>query len=94
MVQVAMAQREPTTCVQIQIQGVPAFGILDVVPILQLQKVATVARLKNRDLKRPDKTPQNYDQISFKLDGRMDLDICFDNKTICTPVYIKMDRCS
>ena len=56
-----------------------------------IRKVATVARLKKRDLKRPDKTLHNYDQTLFTLDGHMDLDICFGNKTMCTPVYIKAD---
>ena len=27
----------------------------------------------------------------FKLDGKMKLDITFDGKTMCTPVYIKID---
>ena len=53
--------------------------------------VATVARLKKRNLKKADKTPRTYDQKTFKLDGRMDLDIAFEGKTMCTPVYIKMD---
>jgi len=32
-----------------------------------------------------------YDQKPFTLDGRIDLDISFDGRTMCTPVYIKMD---
>ena len=55
------------------------------------RKVATVAQLRKRDLKRPDKTPRNYDQTPFTLDGYMDLDITFKGKTMCTPVYIKAD---
>ena len=47
--------------------------------------------MKKRDLKRPDKTPRNYDQTPFMLHGHMDLDICFGDKTMCTPVYIKAD---
>ena len=27
----------------------------------------------------------------FQLDGRMDLDVQFDGKTMCTPVYIMLD---
>ena len=59
-------------CVRIQIQGVPAFGILDsganitIMGGTLFQKVAPVARLKQRDQKRPDKTHWNYDQTPFK----------------------------
>ena len=53
-------------------------------------KVTTATRLK-KDLKKPDHTPRTYDQQPFKLDGRMDLDITFGEKTMRTPVYIKMD---
>lgn len=84
-------------CVQVQVQGVPAYGVLDsgaditIMGGALFRKVATVARLKKRDLKRPDKTPRNYDQTPFTLDGRMDLDITFEDRTMCTPVYIKTD---
>lgn len=50
-----------------------------------------MAKLRKRDLKNPDKVYQNYDQRPFKLDGMMDLDITFDGKTMCTPMYIKVD---
>ena len=55
------------------------------------RKVAAVAHLKKKQFKKPDKTPHNYDQSPFKLDGRMDLQLTFDEKAIVTPVYIKMD---
>ena len=82
-------------CVKVQMQGVPAYGVLDsgahitIMGGMLFRKVTTVAQLKKRDLKRPDKTPRNYDQTPFTLDGRMDLDITFNGKTMCTPVYIK-----
>ena len=50
-----------------------------------------MARLKKRDFKPTDKTSRTYDQKSFKVDGRMDLDISFREVTMRTPVYIKMD---
>ena len=56
-----------------------------------LFKVAAVARFKKRDLKRPDATPRNYDQTPFTLDRRIDMDLSFDDKNMCTPVYIKAD---
>jgi hypothetical protein len=81
--------------VRLQVQGVPAYGILDSSPDITImggtlfRKVTAVAKLKKRELKRPDKIPRNYDQTPFTLDGRMDLDITFDGTTMCTPVYIK-----
>jgi len=32
-----------------------------------------------------------YDHKKFKLHGRMDLEIGFDEKVVKTPIYIKMD---
>ncbi len=72
----------------------PAYGVIDSgadITILGgdlFRKVATVAWLKKRGLKKPDKIPKTYDQ---KPDGRMDLDIALTGKTVRTPVYLKMD---
>ena len=55
------------------------------------KKVAAAARLKKRDFKAPDKVPRTYDKQPFTLDGQMDLDVTFDDKTMKTPVYLKMD---
>ena len=55
------------------------------------KKVASVARLRKRDFKRPDKVPVPYNNQQFQLDGQMDLDIAFGETTIHTPVYLKMD---
>ena len=58
-------------CVKVQVQGVPAYGVLDsgaditIMGGMLFRKVATIARLIRRDFKRPDKTPRNYDQTSF-----------------------------
>ena len=82
---------------KVYVQGVPAYGLVDSgadISIIRgslFKKVATVARLRKRDLKKVDKTPRTYDQKTFHLDGRMDLDVSFGEKTLCTPVYIKMD---
>ena len=84
-------------CVKLQVQEVPAYGIIDsgaditIMGGMLFKKVAAVARFKKRDLKRPDKTLRNYDHTPFTLDGRIDMDILFDGKTMFTPVYIKAD---
>ena len=84
-------------CVKVQVQGVPVYGLIDTGADITIiggklfERVATVARLRKRHFKKPDKIPRTYDQKTFTLDGRMDLEITFDDKTMCTPVYIKMD---
>ena len=84
-------------CVKLQIQGVPAYGLIDsgaditIMGGILFKKVAAVARFRKRDLKKADKTTRNYDHTPFTLDGRIDMDLTFDGKTMCTPVYIKAD---
>ena len=81
----------------VDIQGVPAKGIIDSGADITImggelfKRVATVAKLKKKSFRRADKTPHTYDQRPFTLNGRMDLDISFGDKTMSTPVYIKMD---
>lgn len=55
------------------------------------KKVTTVAKLWKQDLKKADKMPRNYDHTPFTLDGRIEMDLTFDNKTMRTSVYIKTD---
>lgn len=55
------------------------------------KRVALAARLKKKNFMKPDKTPRTYDQKPFTLDGRMDLDVMFEDRTMRTPVYVKMD---
>ena len=50
-----------------------------------------MACLKKRFQTSKYKTSCTYDQISFKVDGRMDLHISFGDIIMRTPVYIKMD---
>ena len=84
-------------CVRVNIQGVPIFGLIDsgaditILGSTMFKKVATTARLRKRNFKSVDKVACSYDQRPFRLDGRMDLEITFNGKSIITPVYIKMD---
>ena len=55
------------------------------------KKVAALARLKKKDFKQADKCPRTYTHKPFKLHGRMDLDITFGERTMRTPVFIKID---
>ena len=55
------------------------------------KKIAKEAKLKKRDFKQANRTPCTYDRKQFKLHGRMDLKVTFDDKTLVTPIYIKMD---
>jgi len=53
------------------------------------QKVASVAKLKKKNFKLPGITPHTYNQKPFKLDGRMELDVEFNDRKMKTMVYIK-----
>ena len=81
----------------VEVAGVPANGIMDTGADITIigpelfKKVASVAKLKKRQLKKADKVPHTYDQREFKLDGCLYLDINFNNKTMNTAVYLKMD---
>ena len=82
---------------QVEVQGVPAQGIVDsgaditIIGGELFRRVAAVARLRKKDLKKPNRVPRTYDHRPFTLDGRMDLDLSFDGTTMRIPVYIKMD---
>ena len=43
------------------------------------------------NFRKPDKVRRNYDGREFRLDGCMEMDITFQDKTLTTTVYIKMD---
>ena len=82
----------------VNVQGVPIYGIVDsgaditIIGGDMFKKAATVARLWKRNLQPVDRTPYDYELKPFKLeDGRMDLEISFGEKTMMTPVYIKMN---
>ena len=36
---------------------------------------------------KPDKTPRTYDQKPLTLDGRMDLEVQFEDNAVHTPIY-------
>ena len=83
--------------VHVDIAGVPAVGLIDTGADISImgpelfKKVAAVAGLKKRQLKPADKLPHTYDRRTFKLDGRLDLDVTFVDKTMHTAIYVKMD---
>ena len=84
-------------CAKVNVQGVPVNGVVDSQADITImggdlfKPVATVAKLRKKDFKPPDKVPRNYDQQPFRLDGRLDLDVSFQDKTMTTPVYVKMN---
>ena len=65
--------------VVVQVQGVPGVGVIDsgsditIMGAELFAKVAVTACLHKRDLKKADRIPRMYDQLSFSLDGRLDL---------------------
>jgi len=83
--------------VKVGIHGVPAYGIIDTAADITImgeklfKEVASVAHLRKKGFIQADKTPCMYNRQPFSLDGQMDLDITFGDKTMQTPVYLKMD---
>ena len=90
-------QGSHTVCVPLQVEGVPAYGLVDTSADITIigprlfKKVAAVSRLKKKDFKPADKTPHGYDGRPFELHGRMQLTLSFDGQEMKMMVYIKMD---
>ena len=84
-------------CVKVDVQGVPVYGLIDtgsditIIGGTMFKKVAAAARLRKKNFKSVDKVAYTYDKRPFRLDGRMNLEITFNNKSIITQVYLKMD---
>ena len=82
---------------RVNISRVPADGVVDTAADITIMGgklfalVAATARLKKRDFRKADRVPRMYDRKVFKLDGCMDMEVTFQEKTIKTTVYIKMD---
>ena len=55
------------------------------------KKVAAVVKLRKKDFKPADKTPYNYNKKPFRLDGKLELDVSFQDRTMTTDIYVKMD---
>ena len=75
----------------------PATGVIDssaditILGAELFKLVASVARLKKSAFKKPEKTPYTYDHQPFSLDGKLELDVTLDDRTMHTSVYVKMD---
>ena len=82
---------------RVSIQEIPANGVIDTGADITIMggelfaQVAAAARLHKKDFRKPDKTPRTYIRKPFRLDGCIDLDILFDERTMKTTVYVKMD---
>ena len=81
----------------VSVQGVPAKGIVDTAADITIMGgklfalVASSARLRKRDFIPSDKIPRTYNRKAFHSDGRMEMEISFEGKTIRTTVYVKVD---
>ena len=54
-------------------------------------KVTAVVKLRKKDFKPADKTPYNYDKKPFQLDGKLELDVSFQDCTMTTDINVRMD---
>ena len=81
-------QRYATVLIEgIPVEGTTIVGGSDITIIGRdlFRRVASVARLHKSQLLKPDKAPKTYDERTFCLDGKMNLDISFNGKTMKTP---------
>ena len=82
---------------QVAVQGVPATGVVDSGADITniggelFKTVATTCKLKKHYFKPADKVPRTYNQQTFKLDGKMDLELAFSGIVMRTTVYVKMN---
>ena len=83
--------------VKVVVGGVPMLGVIDTAADITItgggmfEKVAVVAKLHKKDFKPADKTPYNYDKKPVRLDGKLELDVSFQDHTMTTDIYVKMD---
>ena len=77
--------------------GVPVIGVVDsrsditIVNGELMKRVAAVAKLQKRDLKKPDKMPTTCDCRPFVLHERLDFELSFEKNSMKTLVYVKLD---
>ena len=65
-------------CAQVQIGGVPVWGIVDSGADISKRlflAIAAASKLKKRDCKKPDKIPKTYDRKPFSLHGMLELEV-------------------
>ena len=83
--------------IEVQIEGLPIRGIIDTgsdITILSgtaFQEIVTACGIKREQFKPPDTTACSYGHQPLKLDGQLDLQVKFGEKSMCERVYIKLD---
>jgi len=84
-------------CVLVDVAGVPAQGLVDTGANITImgpelfKRVTAVAGIPKKQFKQADKIPFTYDRRQFQLDGCLDPNVTFEQRSMCTPVYLKMD---
>lgn len=77
---------------KVVVGGVPMSGVIDTAADVTIvggemfKKVAAVAKLRKKDFKPVDKTHYNYDKKPFRLDGKLELDVSFQDCTMTTDI--------
>ena len=83
--------------IEVQIEGLPIRGIIDTgsdITILSgtaFQEIVTACGIKREQFKPPDRTACIYGHQPLKLDGQLDLQIKFGEKSMSERVYVKLD---
>ena len=79
---------------KVTVGGVPLLGIVDSGTIMggaAFKQVASVAKLRNKDFKKPDKVPKNYDLKPFHIDSMIEVGTEFQDKAMKTLILVEMD---
>ncbi len=81
----------------VQLQGVQAVELVDsgsditIMGAELFARAPLAARIRKRDFKKANRIPKTYDQRTFNLDGRLDLDVEFGDRSMNTSVYVRRE---
>ena len=85
--------------VVMEVQGVSAKGVTDsgaditIMGVELFKQVASVACLKSSAFRKPNRIPYTYNNQPFSLDGKLELGISFDNRTMRTGIINYHPQC-
>ena len=95
VVKTATLQKSGLRCAEVKIEGVIT-GLIDTGSDITIMRgdlfyqIITATGLGEQALKKTDQKACTYDQKPITLDGQMEMEISFGEKTVITTVYVKL----
>ena len=89
-------KKSGSCCVEVMIEGISVTGLIDTGSDIKIirgnlfYQIIPESGLKVESLKPAEQKAYNYDQKPITLDGEMDMEVSFDDKTIIIMVYVKL----